>query len=80
MPNTFSMAPRYVRDFARRTAFASPERDVFDGLAKKLDRLFRQPPPVDRGDRPARRRPRRRAARPGGAARAAAGPSGRGSW
>ena len=30
MPNTFSMAPRYVRDFAARTAFSSPERDVFD--------------------------------------------------
>ena len=28
MPNTFSMAPRYVRDFARRTSFASPRRDV----------------------------------------------------
>jgi hypothetical protein len=49
MPNTFSMAPRYVRDFAARTAFASPERDVFDGLAKKLDRLFRQPPPPTEG-------------------------------
>ena len=48
MPNTFSMAPRYVRDFARRTAFSSPRRDVFDGLALKLDRLFRQPlPPVE---------------------------------
>jgi len=45
MPNTFSMAPRYVRDFAARTAFASPERDVFDGLAAKLDRLYRQPAP-----------------------------------
>jgi site-specific DNA-methyltransferase (adenine-specific) len=45
MPNTFSMAPRYVRDFAARTAFASPNRDVFDGLAAKLDRLFRQPGP-----------------------------------
>ncbi len=45
MPNTFSMAPRYVRDFARRTGFASPRRDTFDGLAAKLDRLFRQPPP-----------------------------------
>jgi site-specific DNA-methyltransferase (adenine-specific) len=45
MPNTFSMAPRYVRDFAARTEFASPDRDVFDGLASKLDRLFRQPPP-----------------------------------
>ncbi|MEO8571886.1 MAG: DNA methyltransferase, partial [Chloroflexota bacterium] len=49
MPNTFSMAPRYVRDFAARTAFASPERDVFDGLSKKLDRLFRQAPPPSEG-------------------------------
>ncbi len=49
MPNTFSMAPRYVRDFAARTDFASPDRDVFDGLAKKLDRLFRQPPPSIEG-------------------------------
>jgi hypothetical protein len=49
MPNTFSMAPRYVRDFAVRTAFASPERDVFNGLSKKLDRLFRQPPPPTTG-------------------------------
>src|SRR5439155_11437603 len=29
MPNTFSMAPRYVRDYVTRTAFQSPERDVF---------------------------------------------------
>ena len=49
MPNTFSMAPRYVRDFAARTAFASPRRDVFDGLAAKLDRLFRQPLPPTEG-------------------------------
>jgi hypothetical protein len=49
MPNTFSMAPRYVRAFAARTAFASPERDVFDGLSKKLDRLFRQTPPSSEG-------------------------------
>jgi site-specific DNA-methyltransferase (adenine-specific) len=49
MPNTFSMAPRYVRDFAARTEFASPERDVFDGLSKKLDRLFREPPPRTEG-------------------------------
>ena len=45
MPNTFSMAPRYVRDFAARTAFASPERDVFTGLEKKLARLHRDPLP-----------------------------------
>ena len=49
MPNTFSMAPRYVRDFAARTDFASPERDVFDGLGRKLDRLFRQAPPRTEG-------------------------------
>jgi DNA methylase len=49
MPNTFSMAPRYVRDFAARTSFSSPERDVFDGLGKKLDRLFRQLPPRTEG-------------------------------
>ena len=48
MPNTFSMAPRYVRDYAARTEFTSPDRDVFDGVGKKLDRLFRQaPPPID---------------------------------
>jgi site-specific DNA-methyltransferase (adenine-specific) len=49
MPNTFSMAPRYVRDFAQRTAFASPDRDVFDGLSKKLDRLYRGAPPSMEG-------------------------------
>ena len=45
MPNTFSMAPRYVRDFATRTAFVSPDRDVFGGLEKKLARLHREPLP-----------------------------------
>jgi hypothetical protein len=49
MPNTFSMAPRYVRDFAARTEFHSPERDVFDGLELKLGRLYRQAPPQTRG-------------------------------
>ncbi|MEX1171515.1 MAG: DNA methyltransferase [Chloroflexota bacterium] len=49
MPNTFSMAPRYVRDFARRTAFVAPQRDVFDGLTAKLDRLYRQPLPSTQG-------------------------------
>jgi hypothetical protein len=49
MPNTFSMAPRYVRDFAARTAFRSPERDVFDCLDAKLDRLYRQLPPTTLG-------------------------------
>ena len=41
MPNTFSMAPGYVRDFAARTGFASPERDLFSLLGAKLHRLAR---------------------------------------
>jgi site-specific DNA-methyltransferase (adenine-specific) len=49
MPNTFSMAPRYVREFAARTAFRSPERDVFEALAAKLDRLYRSPLPRGAG-------------------------------
>ena len=42
MPNTFSMAPRYVREFATRTAFEPPERNVFTCLEAKLRRLYRQ--------------------------------------
>jgi site-specific DNA-methyltransferase (adenine-specific) len=42
MPNTFSMAPRYVRQFAARTGFTSPDRDVFGGLERKLARLHRE--------------------------------------
>ena len=72
MPNTFSMAPRYVRDFVARTDFRSPERDVFDCLDAKLGRLHREPlPPVrgiallgdarDAGVRRAGRAPRARA-------------------
>ncbi|MGE5409301.1 MAG: DNA methyltransferase [Syntrophothermus sp.] len=49
MPNTFSMAPRYVRDFIARTGFSSPPRDVFDSTERKVVRLFRQPPPPRRG-------------------------------
>ena len=49
MPNTFSMAPRYVRHFAARTAFQSPDRDAFDGLDAKLTRLFRDPRPRTTG-------------------------------
>ena len=49
MPNTFSMAPRYVRDFVERTGFRSPERDAFNLLDDKLRRLYRQPIPATRG-------------------------------
>ncbi len=49
MPNTFSMAPRYVRDFVARTGFHSPERDAFALLDDKIRRLYRQPVPATRG-------------------------------
>ena len=49
MPNTFSMAPRYVRDFVERTGFHSPERDTFGLLDDKVRRLYRQPLPAARG-------------------------------
>lgn len=49
MPNQFSMAPRYVRDFAARTGFVAPERDVFGLLEGKVARLFRQPAPTTPG-------------------------------
>jgi site-specific DNA-methyltransferase (adenine-specific) len=45
MPNTFSMAPRYVREYVARTGFEPPPRDLFELLAAKLDRLFREPLP-----------------------------------
>jgi site-specific DNA-methyltransferase (adenine-specific) len=49
MPNTFSMAPRYVRAYVERTGFVSPQRDVFDGTTAKIDRLHRQPLPSRTG-------------------------------
>jgi hypothetical protein len=49
MPNTFSMAPRYVRDYARRTGFESPQRDLFACLDAKLARLYRSPLPTAPG-------------------------------
>ena len=51
MPNTFSMAPRYVCDFVARTGYEPPARDAFDALAAKLDRLYRQPLPTAPRDR-----------------------------
>lgn len=49
MPNTFSMAPNYVREFAARTGFVAPEREVFGRIERKVGRLFRQPPPAREG-------------------------------
>jgi len=49
MPNSFSMAPRYVRDFVARTGFRAAERDLFACLDAKLRRLLRQGLPPVRG-------------------------------
>jgi site-specific DNA-methyltransferase (adenine-specific) len=49
MPNTFSMAPRYVRDFVARSGFRAAERDAFVCLDAKLRRLLRQGLPAQRG-------------------------------
>jgi hypothetical protein len=49
MPNTFSMAPRYARDYAARTGFAAPDRDLFALLAAKLRRLARDGRPGTSG-------------------------------
>jgi DNA methylase len=49
MPNTFSMARGYVREYVARTDFHSPERDVFACLDRKLHRLYRQAPPTTTG-------------------------------
>jgi site-specific DNA-methyltransferase (adenine-specific) len=49
MPNTFSMAPRYVRGYVAATGYEPPERDAFEALAAKLDRLYRQPLPTTAG-------------------------------
>lgn len=46
MPNTFSMAPRYVRTFVAERGYEAPRRDAFALLAAKLDRLYRQPLPT----------------------------------
>ena len=49
MPNAFSMAPRYARDYAARTSFAAPDRDLFVLLAAKLRRLGRDGRPGAHG-------------------------------
>jgi site-specific DNA-methyltransferase (adenine-specific) len=49
MPNSFSMAPRYVREFVARTGFEAAERDVFVCLAAKVRRLYRDGAPATRG-------------------------------
>jgi hypothetical protein len=49
MPNSFSMAPRYVRQFVADTGFQASERDVFACLDAKIRRLFRDGHPAAPG-------------------------------
>jgi hypothetical protein len=49
MPNSFSMPPAYVREFAARTGYDAPARDVWAGLRAKLTRLYRHGAPAQRG-------------------------------
>lgn len=41
MPNTFSMSPDYVRRYVERKRLQRVERNVFELLRRKVDRLFR---------------------------------------
>lgn len=45
MPNTFSMAPNYVRRFVETNQLTRGHRDVFEILAAKVDRIFKEAPP-----------------------------------
>ena len=61
MPNTFSMAPRYVLDFVRAPTTSRPSARCSTRLSAKLDRLYRQPLPATDGHQPPGRRADRRA-------------------
>jgi site-specific DNA-methyltransferase (adenine-specific) len=49
MPNTFSMAPRYVKTFVAEHGYEPPRREAFNAMTAKLDRLHRQPLPTTSG-------------------------------
>lgn len=46
MPNTFSMSPNYVRRFVETKQLNRIGRDVFEILAAKCERLFKEPAPT----------------------------------
>jgi len=45
MPNTFSMSPNYVRRFVETKQLNRSGRDVFEILAAKVERIFKEGPP-----------------------------------
>jgi hypothetical protein len=46
MPNTFSMSPNYVRRFVETNQLTRGNRDVFEILTAKVDRIFKEDPPT----------------------------------
>lgn len=49
MPNTFAMAPGYVRRYIAEKGLDPPNVDVFDLIAKKIDRMLLPEPAATRG-------------------------------
>src|SRR6185503_16880061 len=49
MPNTFSMAPRYVEKYIRDHGLVAPEVDVFDALERRIDAVGEIPDVFTRG-------------------------------
>jgi len=44
MPNTFSMAPNYVKNYIHIHGLIKPKRNVFELLKRKLERCYQRPP------------------------------------
>ncbi len=49
MPNTFSMSPNYVRNYIKEKNLKKLPLDAFDNLRHKLDRLYEDDLPANRG-------------------------------
>lgn len=43
MPNTFSMAPNYVKNYIHAHGLIKPKRNVFELLKRKLERCYQRP-------------------------------------
>ena len=43
MPNTFSMAPNYVKNYIHNHGLTKPKRNVFELLKRKLERCYQRP-------------------------------------
>ena len=50
MPNTFSMSPAYIRKYVRENGLRYLPLDVFRNTHRRLNRLYRQGRPIQRGE------------------------------